>query len=369
MPTNLTLRTAALGAVLALAASSVPAAVAAPATAAPSDERASQAEDFDLQSHRGGRAEWTESSLTAFSRSLELGVTTLELDTHLTEDDVVMVWHDDTIQPEKCQDTGPVTPGDPDYPYVGDRFRELTYAQIQTLDCGYQQLPGYPVQDNIEGNRIATLEEVFAVAVQHGAQDEIRWNIETKVEDPANTPEREALVDGVMATIQEHGWPERTTLQSFDWAALDQVREIDPDMTLVALAESENPVGAGIDPQDAADRGYDVWSPAHSLLTEENIAEAHELGLVVTPWTVNNRADMERLIDWGVDGIITDYPSTLRDVMADSGWALPKAYPLVEQPQFGRGAETRAEREHTGAARSVEDVRERSETARERYTR
>ena len=76
-----------------------------------------------------------------------------------------------------------------------------------------------------------------------------------------------------------------------------------------------------------------------------------ELGLVVTPWTVNNRADMERLIDWGVDGIITDYPSTLRDVMADSGWALPKAYPLVEQPQFGRGAETRAEREHTGAAR------------------
>lgn len=63
MPTNLTLRTAALGAVLALAASSVPAAVAAPATAAPSDERASQAEDFDLQSHRGGRAEWTELSL------------------------------------------------------------------------------------------------------------------------------------------------------------------------------------------------------------------------------------------------------------------------------------------------------------------
>ena len=252
MPTNLTLRTAALGAVLALAASSVPAAVAAPATAAPPDERASQAEDFDLQSHRGGRAEWTESSLTAFSRSLELGVTTLELDTHLTQDDVVMVWHDDTIQPEKCQDTGPVTPGDPDYPYVGDRFRELTYAQIQTLDCGYQQLPGYPVQDNIEGNRIATLEEVFAVAVQHGAQDEIRWNIETKVEDPANAPEREALVDGVMATIQEHGWPERTTLQSFDWAALDQVREIDPDMTLVALAESENPVGAGIDPRTVA---------------------------------------------------------------------------------------------------------------------
>lgn len=367
MPMNTSLRTVALGAVLTLAASSAPAAVAAPAPA--NTASASQAEDFDLQSHRGGRAEWTESSLTAFSRSLELGVTTLELDTHLTEDDVVMVWHDDTIQAEKCQDTGPATPNDPDYPYVGDRFRELTYAQIQTLDCGYQQLPGYPVQDNIEGNRIATLEEIFALAVQHGAEDGIRWNIETKVEDPTDAPEREALVDGVMATIQEHGWPERTTLQSFDWAALDQVREIDSEMTLVALAEAENPVDAGMDPQDAAERGYDVWSPRHTLLTEQNIAEAHELGLTVTPWTVNNRADMERLIHWGVDGLITDYPSTLRDVMADRDWALPQAYPLVEQPEFGKGAQTRAEREHTGAARSVEDVRERSAEARTRYTR
>lgn len=369
MPTNITLRTAALGAVLALAASSAPAAVAAPAAEPAAAERAAQAESFDLQSHRGGRAEWTESSLTAFSRSLELGVTTLELDTHLTEDDVVMVWHDDTIQPEKCRDTAPAIAGDPEFPYVGDRFRELTYAQIQTLDCGYRQLPGYPVQDNIEGNRIATLEQVFAVAEQHGAQDGIRWNIETKVEDPSDAPEREALVDGVMATIAQHGWPERTTLQSFDWAALDQVREIDPDMTLVALAEAENPVDGGLDPQDVADRGYDVWSPAHALLTEQNIAEAHELGLTVVPWTVNNRADMERLIDWGVDGIITDYPSVLRDVMADRGWALPQAYPLAGQPQFGRGAETRAEREHTGSARSVEDVRERSADARARYTR
>ncbi|WP_144795307.1 glycerophosphodiester phosphodiesterase family protein [Kocuria palustris] len=368
MTTKLALRTAAVGAALAVAASSVPAAVAAPAPAAPA-ERASQAEAFDLQSHRGGRAEWTESSLTAFSESLELGVTTLELDTHLTEDDVVMVWHDDTIQAEKCRDTAPATPGDPEFPYVGDRFRDLTYAQIQTLDCGYQQLPGYPLQDVVEGNRMATLQEVFELAERHGAQDGIRWNIETKVEDPADAPEREALVEGVMRTIDEHGWAERTAVQSFDWDALDQAREIDPDMTLVALAEAENPAGAGIDPQDAADRGYDVWSPTHALLTEQNIAEAHELGLTVIPWTVNSRADMERLMDWGVDGIITDYPSVLREAMADRGWDLPRPYPLEDQGRFGRGEAARAEREHTGPARSVEDVRERSETARERYMR
>lgn len=376
--TTLTLRATAAGAAVAFAASAVPAIAApaptpapAPPQTQPTQAPSAQAENFDLQSHRGGRAEWTESSAAAFAESLQLGVTTLELDTHLTEDDVVMVWHDDTIQAEKCRDTEPVTPGDPEFPYVGDRFRDLTYAQIQTLDCGYQQLPDYPLQDVIEGNRIATLEEVFDVARDHGAED-IRWNIEAKVEDPQDVPEREALVNGVVSTVQGNGWPERTTLQSFDWDALDQARELAPEIPLAALSEAENPVGAGTDPQDAADRGYDVWSPAHALLSEQNIARAHELGLTVVPWTVNDRADMERLIDWGVDGIITDYPSVLREVMADRGWPLPQAYPAPgteqpEQPEFGRGEQTRAERDAAPAG-STQDVRNRSAEARERYT-
>src|SRR6476646_5851905 len=80
---------------------------------------------FDLQAHRGGRGEWTEESLAAFASSLKLGVSTLELDTHLTTDGKVIVWHDDTMQANKCVDTAPATPGDPEYPYVGDRVAGL----------------------------------------------------------------------------------------------------------------------------------------------------------------------------------------------------------------------------------------------------
>ena len=71
---------------------------------------------FDLQAHRGGRGEWTEESLAAFANSLKLGVSTLELDTHLTTDGKVIVWHDDTIQADKCRDTAPATPGDAQLP-------------------------------------------------------------------------------------------------------------------------------------------------------------------------------------------------------------------------------------------------------------
>ncbi|HSN35456.1 MAG TPA: glycerophosphodiester phosphodiesterase family protein, partial [Arthrobacter sp.] len=105
---------------------------------------------FDLQSHRGGRGEWTEESLAAFANSLKLGVTTLELDTHLTSDGKVIVWHDDTIQADKCLDSAPATPGDASFPYVGDRVADLSLAQIKTLDCGFVQLKGYPEQDVIE---------------------------------------------------------------------------------------------------------------------------------------------------------------------------------------------------------------------------
>ena len=301
---------------------------------------------FDLQSHRGGRGEWTEESLAAFANSLKLGVTTLELDTHLTADGKVIVWHDDTIQADKCQDTAPAAPGDAAFPYVGDRVAELSLAQIKTLDCGFTQLKGYPEQDVIEGNRIAELKDVFQLVRDAGAK-KVRFNIETKVEDGKSGGEgMVALTTAVVAEIQASGMADRTTVQSFDWSSLNLTKEIAPELPLVALSSgdawlevgqpgaSANLGGIDIDTyggslaKAAAAQGYDAVSPAFRSVTPGMITEAHELGLPVVPWTVNTTADMTRLMDLGVDGIITDYPTRLRTVMEDRGLKLPKAYEL-----------------------------------------
>jgi glycerophosphoryl diester phosphodiesterase len=93
-------------------------------------------EAFDLQAHRGGRGETTEESLRAFAKSLELGVSTLELDIVITKDHQPLVWHDPIIDPAKCADTAPAFAGDPQYPYVGKLVHDLTLVQIRTLDCG-----------------------------------------------------------------------------------------------------------------------------------------------------------------------------------------------------------------------------------------
>lgn len=299
---------------------------------------------FDLQSHRGGRGEWTEESLAAFTNSLALGVTTLELDTHLTEDGKVIVWHDDTISATKCLDTAPATAGDPEFPYVGDRVADLSLAQIKTLNCGFTQLAGYPEQDVIEGNRIAELKDVYQLVRDTGAA-KVRFNVETKVEtSEVGGAGMESLTRAVVAEIQASGMSERTTLQSFDWSSLNLTKEIAPELPLVALSSGDAWMGVGqpgasrnlggidIDdydgslPKAAAAQGYDVVSPTFRSVTAGMIAEAHGLGLPVVPWTVNTTADMARLMDLGVDGIITDYPTRLRTLMEERGLKLPKAY-------------------------------------------
>ncbi|RDV08565.1 glycerophosphodiester phosphodiesterase [Arthrobacter sp. RT-1] len=301
---------------------------------------------FDLQSHRGGRGEWTEESLAAFTNSLALGVTTLELDTHLTQDGKVIVWHDDTIQAAKCIDTAPATAGDPEFPYVGDRVAELSLAQVQTLNCGYVQLAGYPEQEVIEGNRIAELKDVYQLVRDTNAA-KVRFNVETKVESSQiGGAGMESLTRAVVADIQASGMADRTTLQSFDWSSLNLTKDLAPEMPLVALSSGDTWMGVGqpgaspnlggidIDdydgslPKAAAAQGYDVVSPTFRSVTAEMIAEAHELGLPVIPWTVNTTADMEHLMDLGVDGIITDYPTRLRTLMEERGLKLPKAYGL-----------------------------------------
>lgn len=301
---------------------------------------------FDLQSHRGGRGEWTEESLAAFAKSLELGVSTLELDTHLTEDGKVIVWHDDTIQATKCIDTAPAAPGDAEFPYVGDRVADLSLAQIKTLNCGHTQLAGYPEQDVIEGNRIVELRDVFQLVRDFDAK-KVRFNVETKVESgQAGGEGSVALTKAVVTEIYTAGMSGRTTLQSFDWSTLNLTRKIAPQLPLVALSSGDTwlqvgkpgaaPELGGIDIDDydgslakaAKAQGYDIISPTFRSVTPQMIAEAHEFGLPVIPWTVNNTADMARLMDLGVDGIITDYPTRLRTLMDERGLKLPKAYAL-----------------------------------------
>lgn len=299
---------------------------------------AAQPPEFDLQAHRGGRGETTEESLRAFAKSLELGVSTLELDIVLSKDSQPMVWHDPTIQADKCSDTGPAFAGDPAYPYVGKLVHDLTLVQIRTLDCG-KRLPEFPDAEIVRGNKIATLPEVFALADSYRAG--LRYNVETKVEadHPGASAEPQEFVDVILAVVRSAGKTDRVEIESFDWRTLSMVHRAEPSIPLVALYDEDtwapgSPWLNGIDVGTVGDPmigalmvGANVVSPRYGLVTGMTYVDrAHSLGLKVIPWTVNDADAMREQIGCGVDGIITDYPMRARGVMAGLGMTLPPAY-------------------------------------------
>lgn len=307
------------------------------AVAVPLAPAVAQVPGFDLQAHRGGRGETTEESLRAFATSLELGVTTLELDVVLTADGQPLVWHDPTIEAAKCSDTGPAFAGDPDYPYVGKLVHRLTAVQVGTLDCD-KRLPDFPRAEVVRGNKIATLPQVFALADSYGA-DGVRYNIETKVEadHPGDSAEPQQFVDVILAAVRAAGKLDRVDIQSFDWRTLPMVRRAEPSIPLVALYDEHtwapgSPWVAGADVAGdpltgALAVGASVVSPDYRLVTgAAYVDSAHARGLRVIPWTVDDAEAMRAQIGAGVDGIITDYPTVLRGVLAQLGMPLPPAY-------------------------------------------
>jgi len=295
---------------------------------------------IDLEAHRGGRALQPENTLSAFASVLDIGVTTLELDIGLTADDVVVISHDMALNPDHTRDaTGHFLRG------TGPGIRSLTLAQLQTYDVGLIDPASsygkpFPKQIWHDGERIPTLASLFERMQALGATG-IRFNIETKVDPtrPAFTASPEQMVRALLAEIDRAGVAQRVTIQSFDWRTLALVAKQAPQMPRAYLTAAgtlkDSRWTAGLRLEDfgtvprlvkaAAGSGSApvIWSPAYNEVTPALVREAHGLGLQVLPWTVNQRADMVRLLDWGVDGIITDDPAILRDLLAERGNVLP----------------------------------------------
>ncbi|PET46328.1 glycerophosphodiester phosphodiesterase [Bacillus sp. AFS001701] len=314
---------------------------------------------FDLQAHRGGLGLTVESTIASFSHALELGVSTLELDVQITEDHQAVITHDRKISSTKCSDTKPAFVDDSEYPYVGKYIKDLTLAQVRTLDCGSKGLPQFPGQQLSPGARMPLLTEVFDLVKKYKAK-KVWMNIETKVEAgaPEQTAPREEFVQIVAKQVREAGMLNQVSIQSFDWGSLKLMNEVEPRLPLVALTNGpeflqpgkpgKSPWLGGIDIDDfdgnlvaaAHSLGVDAISPVHGFpqdgkitdsnytpyITKSMVQEAHQYGMKVIPWTVDDQPTMQKLIDDGVDGVITDYPDRLRDVMNQNHFKLPKSY-------------------------------------------
>ena len=283
------------------------------------------ASGFELQGHRGARGLAPENTLPAFEQALATGVSSVELDIALTADNVVVLSHETRLNPAITRDaSGRWLAAD------GPRIRELRYGQLLAFDVGRidpatEYARRFPEQVPVDGTRMPTLRQLFERVRELGA-DHLRFNIETKIspQAPQDTASVEEMTDALLRVIRAAGMEKRVSIESFDWRTLRRVQQLAPDMPTAYLTLRGSPtlrlddgvwtaglrIGnfGGSVPRMVKAAGGRIWSPMYVNLTEAEVREAHELGLQVLPYTVNDAGVMDKLLAWGVDGIITDRP-------------------------------------------------------------
>ena len=299
----------------------------------------SQALAFDLQAHRGGRGLRPENTLAAFENALGLGVTTLEMDVAITSDGVAVISHNPELNPGLTRDAQGQW-----LKAKGPLIKTLTLAQLQSYDVGRLNPDDaygktFPEQQARDGQRIPTLAAIFQRVKELGAND-VQFDIETKVfpKRPNDTAAPEEFVRIMLAAIREAGVVDRVMIQSFDWRTLQMFQAAEPRIRTMYLTVQNRRFNNAADPAWTAGRmhrdypsvphmikaaGGAIWAPNLDNIDEQAVKAAQAQGLQVMPWTVNEPADMRRLLDWKVDGIITDYPDRLRDVMRERGMPVP----------------------------------------------
>jgi len=262
---------------------------------------------FDLQGHRGARGHAPENTLPGFELALGMGVDTLELDVGVTRDGVVVIHHDRRLNPDVARGADGKWVAAPAPAIVSMSYEELRRYDVGRIRPGSEYATRFPHQKPIDGARIPRLEELFARA---GSQ--ARFNIETKLapEAPLETLAPEPFARALVAEVRKAGVAQRTTIQSFDFRTLAVVQREAPEIRTAYLTTRQK--GAAI-PRMVHDAGGAIWSPNFQDLDAAALAAARAKGVRVIPWTVNEPADIRRMLELGVDGLISDYPDRVRE--------------------------------------------------------
>ena len=297
------------------------------------------AKNIDIIGHRGSAGLVPENTLSAFKKACEIGVEAVELDVLLTADGKIVVHHDYNLNPEIARTADGEWLNRP-----GPLIKELTLANLKTYDVGRlkpntRYSRRFPEQQSVDGEHIPTLGEVISLFKEKCDPATQLWvEIKTNPEKPDLTPAPETVAAAVVHLLRNQNFTERVRILSFDWRALVHIHKLEPEIPTVYLSlegrslnnikvgqPGASPWMAGLDiddfsgsiPRAVKAAGGRNWAPFYKHITYGLLNEAHELGIQVYVWTPDKRSDMVRLIEMGIDGIITNRPNILRSVVSE----------------------------------------------------
>jgi glycerophosphoryl diester phosphodiesterase len=306
----------------------------APAAAGPAMQRP------EIQGHRGARARRPENTLPGLACALAAGVDVIEFDVTLTADYALILAHDLHVNPVTIRGR-----------FAGAPWRSLTLAQVATLEAGYRSPPA-PFEGTfvaVPGTGVPTLDQVARLITESGAEH-VTLAVELKTSPDWDAADVARLTRLALDVLLRNGLASRSRMLAFNWQVLLTARTEAAQIPRVALIDPAtwvpgSPWLAGLDPAgfgadatglagvsgcaEAAASVAAAWlSPWDPMCDAGLIGAAHDRGLKVVPWSVNEPGRMAELTGLGADAIITDDPAILRAELGRAGAALPAAASL-----------------------------------------
>lgn len=266
---------------------------------------------FSYEGHRGARGLYPENTIGAMKVAIDLPkVTTLEMDCHITKDNQVVVFHDDVLNPKFMTyvDGKPLAGKD-----IKGAIYGYTYAELAKFDLGSKFYKDFPEQKKVK-SKINLLSELIDAAEAYAKEKRTKpmfYNIETKSQaskDEVYHPKPKEFSDLVLRVVINKGIASRTVIQSFDKRTIQYINKKYPQIktSYIIGGDSKKSIAGLLD-----ELGFKpfIISPYHELVTPDFVKQAHDAGIKVTPWTLNEKQKIIYFEALKVDGIISDYPN------------------------------------------------------------
>lgn len=265
---------------------------------------------FDYQGHRGCRGLMPENTIPAMIKAIDLGVTTLEMDVVITKDSQVILSH----EPFFSHEISTLPNGDSITQEAEKGFNifQMSYARVQQIDVGLKPHPRFVIQQKKTAYK-PKLEDLIDSTEQYISDHQllpVQYNIETKTSpdgDHIFHPAPDVFITQLMQVITNKQIADRVIIQSFDIRTLQYLHQQYPNIKTALLIEAPATNKFAIQLKEL---GFipTIYSPELTLVTPLLIAQCHQMGMQIIPWTVNDSNEIKRLKKMGVDGIISDYP-------------------------------------------------------------
>ena len=288
-----------------------------------------------IYGHRGARGDIVENSIEGFKYTFALGIKAIEFDVLVSKDNVPILFHDYTLNTNMVKDSSGKWIDNFDLKIRNLNYEEISKYSIENLKPGSGYADRFKNQKSAKGAKIPKLVDLFKLVTEEKNKD-VFLNLEVKSnpEKKDVTPEPEEMVSIILKDIKSFNLEDRIVITSFDWRILYEFKKQNPNILRGFLTLQQN-LGSTkkniyenspwmekqfpledlfLVPKIIKSLEGHVWSAFYRDVTKKNIDLAHELGLAVNVWTVNREKDIIKMIEYGVDGIITDYPKKVQDI-------------------------------------------------------